>query len=165
MPPTISARVFLAEFVLIVIPYGLAAIAGIAMLWMFTIASRFEPEALLMLVGGIALVAPYAAGVVLSVAYLRGGTVRLGRVRPLIWAIASVGAALAALAVCGTVIGYRIPWPFAPWSPAENPFGLAPRTVGAAFARGLVIAPLLVPFGHLFWAQRKAFSNPSLERP
>jgi cation transport ATPase len=164
MPPTTSAKVFLVEFVVIVVPYGLAIAAGMALLFMLAIASSFKMEAVLILVASTVLAVPYIAGATLSIAFLRGGASKLRSAKHLLWVFASLGASVAAIAILGAVIGYRIPWPFPPWSPAENPFGLAPRTIGQAFERGLVLAPLLLPFGHLLWERSKAYSNSSLEQ-
>jgi hypothetical protein len=165
MPPTLSGKFFLAEFILIVVPYGIVLVAGVGLLLMVAIGAvgSGDAEVLLELMVPIVVAIPYFAGFLISIAFLRGGGVGLLRTKRTTWILASIGALAASAAIVGTVMGQWIPWPFPTPTPEENPFGFAPETVGQAFARGLFLAPLLIPFGHLLWERNKAFSNISLQ--
>jgi hypothetical protein len=165
MPRTVSREFFVAEFILIVLPYGLVVTAGLGVLLVAAVGAAASGDAmeLLTILALVAFTVPYLAGFAISLNYLRGGVDGILATRRTTWILAYVGAAVASAAVVGTVFGHWIPWPFPAPTPDENPFAFAPETVGQAFAPGLFLAPLLVPFGHLLWERRKAFRDINIE--
>ena len=145
--------VFVAEFVVIVVPFAalLVFFAAAVVVPSFSIGLRDLVTSMLIVT---ALAVPFVCGLRLSVSYLTGGATRLVSMHLLWWYGAGTGALIPIVGLIACVVRL-IFGDFAIESesadPAEQPFG--PARIGQ-LALAVVTAPLLLPLGHL-WLERR----------
>lgn len=148
-------RLFLWEFWLLVVPYGVIAILCVA-LTVASLAVERNLEAAQMLAVAVAAFVPVFVGFDLSWRYVTKGVDSLVEAHWLWWLIAGCGAAVPIASAALILVGLFVPMPLDLPPPERDPFGLAPHSVSEAVMGGLLPAPLLIPFFHLLIERRTA---------
>lgn len=147
-PNALRHHVFLVGFVVFVVPYVLAALYGALAIVSPSLEFGVVDLLISLAICGAASI-PLTCGIRLSIAYLQGGAHSLRRVNRIWWWGACAGALIPIVGLIALPLRLLFgDFAVEPSSsaPADQPFG--PTRIGDP-AYGLLLAPLLIPFGHL----------------
>ncbi len=142
-----SQKLFLFEFVALVMPYLVLVAFGACALVVAGIAGGISAFLFSFAIAAL-LVTPMVCGFHLSITFVRGGITALRQVASPWWWGAIVGAAIPVVGLLALALKAVFgDFPIEPPSD-DQPFG--PTRVGQ-LSLGLIAAPLLIPLSHLLW--------------